>query len=559
MTEATGGAPAAPQLYKYDASGQRITRTVNGVETWSVYGFGGELVAEYPVNGVATSPQKEYGYRNGQLLITATPSTVGWGPPPTLDDNPLNPPAQSKTDVKAIHITQLRTAINALRAHYSLPNYQWQKPTASGGAINNTVFISWEPIDEMRIALDQALGAPANGYAAGLALGQLIMAVHIQELRDRVLAAWQTGGTGVDIRWLVTDQLGTARIVLDQSGLLTAVSRHDYLPFGEELNAGVGGRTTGQGYTGTDGLRQQFTVYERDVETSLDYAQARYYASKHGRFTTPDRPFADQSTVNAQSWNLYIYVRNNPLVMIDPTGRFGDYYFWDGSWAWTDGINDDRVYVLNETRDPDGSTNYIPQDLGITHTEFKIIANIVRQEAGTADVDENKGIAHASNNEAVALQMTVYDLLQTTFSSAPDKTTGIRPRDTSAAANSARGAVIHVFAGGADPTSGARRWDGTDFLAWGLAGPWGSHAKFREFASITISGQIFHAYQNAQRARWGNSVRYWGVTYTIPAAVFTNAANWTTNRDFVYTTGAQGQTRHLVATWARGETIFWRF
>ena len=38
-------------------------------------GFGGELVAEYAVNGAAGSPQKEYGYRNGELLVAATPGS----------------------------------------------------------------------------------------------------------------------------------------------------------------------------------------------------------------------------------------------------------------------------------------------------------------------------------------------------------------------------------------------------------------------------------------------------------------------------------------------------
>ena len=70
ITSARGGNNQA-QLYAYDASGQRIKRTVNGVETWQVYGFGGELVAEYAASGAATSPKKEYGYRNGQLLVTA--------------------------------------------------------------------------------------------------------------------------------------------------------------------------------------------------------------------------------------------------------------------------------------------------------------------------------------------------------------------------------------------------------------------------------------------------------------------------------------------------------
>jgi hypothetical protein len=43
--------------------------------------MGGELVAEYAPNSPATTPVKEYGYRNGQLLIIAdapTPQNVEW-------------------------------------------------------------------------------------------------------------------------------------------------------------------------------------------------------------------------------------------------------------------------------------------------------------------------------------------------------------------------------------------------------------------------------------------------------------------------------------------------
>jgi YD repeat-containing protein len=63
------------QTYGYDADGRRVKRIVNGVETWQVYGMGGELLAEYVANTAATAPQKEYGYRNGQLLVTAAAPT----------------------------------------------------------------------------------------------------------------------------------------------------------------------------------------------------------------------------------------------------------------------------------------------------------------------------------------------------------------------------------------------------------------------------------------------------------------------------------------------------
>jgi len=65
------------QYYTYNADGQRVRRKVEGVETWQAYGMDGELLAEYAMNALATNPQKEYGYRSGQLLVTAdAPFTI---------------------------------------------------------------------------------------------------------------------------------------------------------------------------------------------------------------------------------------------------------------------------------------------------------------------------------------------------------------------------------------------------------------------------------------------------------------------------------------------------
>jgi RHS repeat-associated protein len=75
------------------------------------------------------------------------------------------------------------------------------------------------------------------------------------------------------------------------------------------------------GYGAADSVRQKFTRKERDTETGLDYFGARYYSSTQGRFTSPDFPFMDQWESNPQSWNLYSYVRNNPLKLVDPTGN----------------------------------------------------------------------------------------------------------------------------------------------------------------------------------------------------------------------------------------------
>jgi RHS repeat-associated protein len=127
------------------------------------------------------------------------------------------------------------------------------------------------------------------------------------------------GSSSLQIHWLVTDQLGTPRMIYDQTGSLTNMSRHDYLPFGEELFTGTGGRTPAQGYTG-DTVRQHFTGYEMDGETGLNFAQARYQSSAQGRFTSVDPLMASANITSPQSLNRYSYVENNPVNFTDPSG-----------------------------------------------------------------------------------------------------------------------------------------------------------------------------------------------------------------------------------------------
>jgi RHS repeat-associated protein len=129
------------------------------------------------------------------------------------------------------------------------------------------------------------------------------------------------GSSSASIHYLVSDQLGTPRMIYDQSGSLASMSRHDYLPFGEELVTGQGLRTTAQGYSANDSVRQKFTGYEADPENGLNYAHARSQSNMQGRFTSPDDLLNDTNAIDPASWNLYAYVRNNPLRYDDPSGE----------------------------------------------------------------------------------------------------------------------------------------------------------------------------------------------------------------------------------------------
>jgi RHS repeat-associated protein len=91
------------------------------------------------------------------------------------------------------------------------------------------------------------------------------------------------------------------------------IARHDFLPFGDELNA-----------QNPPHDRKLFTGQERDVETGLDYFHARQLRVDLGRFTAPD-PLTDLAWTDGTlgATNAYSYVQNNPLGFIDPMGAAG--------------------------------------------------------------------------------------------------------------------------------------------------------------------------------------------------------------------------------------------
>ncbi|MEQ1884401.1 MAG: RHS repeat-associated core domain-containing protein [Bryobacteraceae bacterium] len=131
--------------------------------------------------------------------------------------------------------------------------------------------------------------------------------------------------TDTGTKYITADHLGSTRLVTTSAG--AADKCYDYLPFGEEIGAGTAARPTGGCFGGSqypsaaDKSSNKFTSKERDSETGLDYFGARYFSSAQGRFTSPDAPFIDQHILDPQSWNLYSYGRNNPLLYVDPSGN----------------------------------------------------------------------------------------------------------------------------------------------------------------------------------------------------------------------------------------------
>ncbi len=113
------------------------------------------------------------------------------------------------------------------------------------------------------------------------------------------------------IFYYFADHVGTARSIV-QSGTTSACYDADFYPFGGERS-----------YTNTCTQWFKFTGKERDSESGLDNFGARYNSSNIGRFITTDPlRITKQKLIDPQQWNMYAYVRNNPLRFVDPTGMY---------------------------------------------------------------------------------------------------------------------------------------------------------------------------------------------------------------------------------------------
>jgi RHS repeat-associated protein len=106
------------------------------------------------------------------------------------------------------------------------------------------------------------------------------------------------------IEYYASDAIGSVRVVFNASG--TVIGRMDYAPFGQEL------------YTGLLMPNERFALLTRDAEAGLDYAQARMYQVRTGRFNAPDSIY--DGLLNPQNWNRYQYALNAPLALGDPEG-----------------------------------------------------------------------------------------------------------------------------------------------------------------------------------------------------------------------------------------------
>ena len=95
-----------------------------------------------------------------------------------------DPLVMHSTTLRAAHVTQLRTAVNAMRAAAGLTAQAWTDPTVTAGSNSRAVHFT-----QLRTALAEAreaLDLPPVVHAEAITAGTTVMATHVTELRNGV-------------------------------------------------------------------------------------------------------------------------------------------------------------------------------------------------------------------------------------------------------------------------------------------------------------------------------------------------------------------------------------
>lgn len=184
QTEAQGGGAGQSSDITYSYSGNRRTNT----------NFAYDAAGNLKNDGTQT-----YAYDATGQQTSATWS--GGSYTPTFTDDPLNPPNQPKTDIKLVHLTELRAEVNKVRVRAGLAAVTNWNPDPSPQQY--VTYVHHNHIQQLRTKLEEAFNAlhlSIDTYAhAGPNTGDTIYAVDFQELRQKIKDAWTALGASSTI------------------------------------------------------------------------------------------------------------------------------------------------------------------------------------------------------------------------------------------------------------------------------------------------------------------------------------------------------------------------
>jgi RHS repeat-associated protein len=304
---ASAGYAGRSAAYTYDTLGRLIGATTAGSSS-------------YPAWGISETYDR-YGNRWTQAV------TTGSGPSASLSYNTSNQPMASPVNYA------YDAAGNMIVEPLSPPNnYTFDYENRLTGYSGNSGAATYSYDDNNKRVVESIAGGTTTVYIYS---------------GDQVLAEYDNGAVPSspsreyvygDSQLLATiDSSGTnyyhqdhrdVRLMTNSVGAITW--QQGSYPFGE------------QWYSGSLSNPWVFTTYQRDSESGLDYALARFYDSRVASFCSADP--VQGRTEDPQTWNRYAYARNDPIDITDPSGQS-----W---WSWLIGALSAALTMVLPEIDP---------------------------------------------------------------------------------------------------------------------------------------------------------------------------------------------------------------
>lgn len=305
---ATSGAGVLA-TYVYSNLGQ-LTGVTRGNGASSAYGYDGwarlTSLTHNPA-GMANDLTLAFGYNPAGQIATRTVSNPAYAYASTGADTNARNGLNQITAIDAAPVTyDARGNLTALTTDTGLSTYGYDTAnrltgaTAAGGP--GTSNFAFDPLN--RLATTTTGPASTRFQYAGVQLtaeydsAGILVRRHIPGLGlDDVIASYTGSGTG-SASWLLADERGSVIALTDSAGGAGTINRYDDYGVPASGNAG----------------RFQYTGQAWLIEAQAYHYRARTYLPQTGRFLQTD-PIGYQAGMN-----LYGYVGQDPMNMIDPMG-----------------------------------------------------------------------------------------------------------------------------------------------------------------------------------------------------------------------------------------------
>jgi RHS repeat-associated protein len=336
LTKITNSSDAKAVNYAYDNANRMTTKTLpNGVATTYTYDGMSRLTRLKDAKGATVLYDKQYAYNPANQIsqIADLAQTKNFG----YDNvDRLTGVTGSSTETYAFDGVGNRTSSNLSATYAYQPNNRLTNTATASYAYNvngnmtsktdtsGTTNFVWDYENRLKQATKpngtiinfkyDALGRRSERNVNGTVWtkftydGQDVM---LDQNSDGTTVRYLNGlgidnklrmQVGTTVSYFLSDHLGSTTAQTDATGNVTNTANYD--SFG---NA-----------TGNLNTRYQFTGREFDADLGLQYSRARFYDAKLGRFISEDPiGFAGKDI------NLYGYVWNSPIKLVDPQGTDG--------------------------------------------------------------------------------------------------------------------------------------------------------------------------------------------------------------------------------------------